>query len=263
MSADVSRPVVLITGAARRIGRAIALDLAGRGYDVAIHYRTSKAAAQAAVAEIEALGGRGVALSGDLANPSDVERLVPGCCAALGAPTVLVNNASEFQPDSLGTTTLGSWNAHLDINLRAPVFLAQEIVRHLPDGVSGNIINIIDQRVWKLTPEFFSYTLSKAGLWTATRTLAQALAPRVRVNAIGPGPVLKSIHQTDADFAAEVASTLLRRGPSTAEIAAAVRFILDAPAMTGQMIALDGGQHLTWSESEHTPASAARSSDTV
>jgi NAD(P)-dependent dehydrogenase (short-subunit alcohol dehydrogenase family) len=151
---------------------------------------------------------------------------------------------------------LASWNAHLDINLRAPVFLAQDLVRHLPDGAEGNIINIIDQRVWKLTPEFFSYTLSKAGLWTATRTLAQALAPRVRVNAIGPGPVLKSIHQTDADFAAEVASTLLHRGPSTAEIAAAVRFILDAPAMTGQMIALDGGQHLTWSEGEHNPSSA-------
>jgi NAD(P)-dependent dehydrogenase (short-subunit alcohol dehydrogenase family) len=156
----------------------------------------------------------------------------------------------------VGTTTLASWTAHLDINLRAPVFLAQDVVHHLPAGSDGNIINIIDQRVWKLTPEFFSYTLSKAGLWTATRTLAQALAPRVRVNAIGPGPVLKSIHQTDADFAAEVQSTLLRRGPSTAEIAAAVRFILEAPAMTGQMIALDGGQHLTWSEGEHNPASA-------
>jgi NAD(P)-dependent dehydrogenase (short-subunit alcohol dehydrogenase family) len=201
------------------------------------------------------LGARAVALTGDLERPEHVQRLVPDCCAALGAPAVLVNNASEFQPDSVGSTTLASWNAHLDINLRAPVFLAQDLVRHLPDGAEGNIINIIDQRVWKLTPEFFSYTLSKAGLWTATRTLAQALAPRVRVNAIGPGPVLKSIHQTDADFAAEVASTLLHRGPSTAEIAAAVRFILDAPAMTGQMIALDGGQHLTWSEGEHNPSS--------
>jgi NAD(P)-dependent dehydrogenase (short-subunit alcohol dehydrogenase family) len=255
------RPVALITGAARRIGRAIAIDLAGRGFDVAIHYRQSREAAEQAVEDMRKLGARAVALAGDLENPEDVARLVPDCCAALGAPAVLVNNASEFQPDSVGTTTLRSWNAHHDINLRAPVFLAQDLVRHLPDGVEGNIINIIDQRVWKLTPEFFSYTLSKAGLWTATRTLAQALAPRVRVNAIGPGPVLKSIHQTDADFAAEVASTLLRRGPSTAEIAAAVRFILDAPAMTGQMIALDGGQHLTWSEGEHNPSSTQRTSD--
>jgi NAD(P)-dependent dehydrogenase (short-subunit alcohol dehydrogenase family) len=245
------RPVVLITGAARRIGRAVALDLAGRGFDIAIHYRQSREAAEAAVAEIRGLGARAVAIPGDLAKPEEVARLVPDCCAALGAPAVLVNNASEFQPDSVGSTTLASWNAHLDINLRAPVFLAQDLVRHLPEGVDGNIINIIDQRVWKLTPEFFSYTLSKAGLWTATRTLAQALAPRIRVNAIGPGPVLKSVHQTEADFAAEVQSTLLKRGPSTAEIAAAVRFILDAPAMTGQMIALDGGQHLTWSEDEH------------
>jgi NAD(P)-dependent dehydrogenase (short-subunit alcohol dehydrogenase family) len=255
------RPVVLITGAARRIGLAIALDLAGRGFDVAIHYRQSREAAEAAVAAIERLGARAVAIPGDLAKHEDVERLVPACCAALGAPSCLVNNASEFQPDSVGSTTLESWNAHLDINLRAPVFLAQDLVRHLPEGSEGNIINIIDQRVWKLTPEFFSYTLSKAGLWTATRTLAQALAPRVRVNAIGPGPVLKSIHQTDADFAAEVMSTLLKRGPSTEEIAAAVRFILDAPAMTGQMIALDGGQHLTWTEGEHNPTNSGPSHD--
>ena len=125
------------------------------------------------------------------------------------------------------------------------MFLAHALYLHLPEGATGNVINIIDQRVWRLTPDFFSYTISKAGLWTATRTLAQALAPRVRVNAIGPGPVLKSIHQTETDFAAEAQSTLLKRGPSPAEIAAAVRFILDAPAMTGQMIALDGGQHLT------------------
>ena len=263
MSTATHRPLVLITGAARRIGRAIALDLAGRGFDVAIHYRQSREAAEAVVDEIRGLGARAAALPGDLAKPEDVERLVPACCDALGAPTVLVNNASEFQPDSVVSTTLASWNAHLDINLRAPVFLAQQVVRHLPEGMDGNIINIIDQRVWKLTPEFFSYTLSKAGLWTATRTLAQALAPRVRVNAIGPGPVLQSIHQTDADFAAEVQSTLLKRGPSTAEIAAAVRFILEAPAMTGQMIALDGGQHLTWSESEHNKESLMAHGDSA
>jgi len=166
----------------------------------------------------------------------------------LGTPTCLINNASEFLLDTAASASFETWDTHLNINLKAPVFLAQSLALHMPDGISGNVINIIDQRVWKLTPDFFSYTISKAGLWTATRTLAQALAPRVRVNAIGPGPVLKSVHQTDADFLGEVQSTLLKRGPTPEEIAATVRFILDAPAMTGQMIALDGGQHLTWDD---------------
>jgi NAD(P)-dependent dehydrogenase (short-subunit alcohol dehydrogenase family) len=171
---------------------------------------------------------------------------VPQCCEALGPPGCLVNNASEFLVDTISTVTSETWDTHLDINLKAPVFLARALYLSLPAEEIGNVINIIDQRVWKLTPDFFSYTISKAGLWTATRTLAQALAPRVRVNAIGPGPVLKNIYQTENDFAAEIRSTLLKRGPTPAEIAAAVRFILDAPAMTGQMIALDGGEHLTW-----------------
>jgi NAD(P)-dependent dehydrogenase (short-subunit alcohol dehydrogenase family) len=240
----------LITGAARRIGRAIALDLAQRGWRVAVHYRRSVHEAQALVSEIKAAGGAAAALPADLAKPEDIERLVPLCCEVLGAPTCLVNNASEFLVDTVATVTAENWDTHLDINLKAPVFLARALYLHLPEGEIGNVINIIDQRVWRLTPDFFSYTISKAGLWTATRTLAQALAPRVRVNAIGPGPVLKSIHQTENDFAAEVRSTLLKRGPSPTEIAAAVSFILDAPAMTGQMIALDGGQHLTWGEGE-------------
>lgn len=163
----------------------------------------------------------------------------------LGPPTCLINNASEFLLDRIETMDEALWDRHLDVNLKAPVFLAQAMVRHLPGDVHGNIINIIDQRVWKLTPEFFSYTISKAGLWTATQTLAQSLAPRIRVNAIGPGPVLRSVHQSDAAFDAEKQSTLLKTGPSTAEIAAAVRFILATPSMTGQMIALDSGQHLT------------------
>ncbi len=240
----------LITGAARRIGRAIALDLARHGWRVAIHYRRSKNDAEALVSEIKAAGGVAAAIPADLAKPQDIERLVPLCCDALGPPVCLVNNASEFLVDTVATVTAETWDTHLDINLKAPVFLSRALYLHLPQGATGNVINIIDQRVWRLTPDLFSYTISKAGLWTATRTLAQALAPRVRVNAIGPGPVLKSIHQTEKDFEAEVQSTLLKRGPTPAEIAAAVRFILDAPAMTGQMIALDGGQHLTWGEGE-------------
>ncbi len=236
---------VLITGAARRIGREIALDLAARGWRVAVHYRKSRHDAERLVAEIKQAGGAAAALSADLGVAEDVDLLVPKCVEALGAPCCLINNASEFRHDTLETLTRDAWHVHLDINLKAPVFLAQAMARHLPAACEGNVINIIDQRVWNLKPDFFSYTISKAGLWTATRTLAQALAPRIRVNAIGPGPVLRSIHQTEADFAAECASTLMGRGPTPDQIADAVRFIIDAPAMTGQMIALDGGQHLT------------------
>ncbi len=249
--ADLPAQTALITGAAKRIGRAIALKLATKGWNVAVHYRRSRAEAEAVAAEVRSLGVRAAAIPTDLANTKEVQGLVACCCEALGAPSCLINNASEFQLDTARSATMETWDTHLDINLKAPVFLAQALAANLPDGQNGNVINIIDQRVWRLTPDFFSYTISKAGLWTATRTLAQALAPRVRVNAIGPGPVLKSVHQTDQDFAAEVQSTLLKRGPTPGEIAAAVCFILEAPAMTGQMIALDGGQHLTWAEDEH------------
>lgn len=243
--------VVLITGAARRIGRAIALDLARDGWSVAVHYRRSDAEARQLVAEIERLGARAVALDANLADMKAVTGLVDRCQDALGAPTCLINNASEFLLDTVATLDAETWDKHLDINLKAPVFLAKQLTLRLPEGAEGNVINIIDQRVWNLTPEFFSYTISKAGLWTATRTLAQALAPRVRVNAIGPGPVLASVYQTAQEFAAECASTLLGRGPREDEIPAAVRFILAATSMTGQMIALDGGQHLLWEGAEN------------
>jgi NAD(P)-dependent dehydrogenase (short-subunit alcohol dehydrogenase family) len=239
------QPTVLITGGARRIGRAIALSMADAGFDVAVHYRSSRADADELVAAIEAKGRRARAFQADLARHGDVMDLVPAVVARLASPTVLVNNASEFLVDTLATLTDTRWNTHLDINLKAPVFLAQALAAHLPPGTDGHVINIIDQRVLKLTPEFFSYTLSKAGLWTATKTLAQALAPRVRVNAIGPGPVLRSVHQSEAAFAAEEASTLLGHGSTPEEIAAAVQFLLSAPAITGQMITLDGGQHLS------------------
>lgn len=245
---------VLITGAGRRIGRAIALEMARGGWQVAVHYRRSEREAADLVAEIAALGGTAQAFGADLANAAEVEALVPRVTRGLGAPTCLVNNASEFLLDTIASLGDATWTTHQDINLKVPVFLARQLFLNLPAEAIGNVINIIDQRVWKLTPDFFSYTISKAGLWTATRTLAQAMAPRVRVNAIGPGPVLKSVHQTDADFAAEVSNTLLRRGPTPEEVAAAVTFILAAPAMTGQMIALDGGQHLMWSAAETRPA---------
>jgi NAD(P)-dependent dehydrogenase (short-subunit alcohol dehydrogenase family) len=242
--AAISAHTALITGAARRIGRAIALDLAAHGWQVAIHYRNSRDEAEALATEIARTGGKAAALHANLADIDDVLSLIPRCAEALGAPTCLINNASEFFLDTIGSVMPAGWDTHLEINLKAPVFLAQALYANLPSGVEGNVINIIDQRVWRPTPDFFSYTISKAGLWTATQTLAQAFAPRVRVNAIGPGPVLQSVHQTAADFAAETLTTPLQRGPSLPEIATAVRFILATPSMTGQMIALDGGQHL-------------------
>jgi NAD(P)-dependent dehydrogenase (short-subunit alcohol dehydrogenase family) len=237
--------VVLITGAARRIGRALAFDLSSAGWTIAIHYRKSASDAETLAKDIQARGGDAKPFQADLVDPEAPRALVAKVGQELGPPLVLINNASEFLPDTIQSLEGKTWDLHLGVNLKAPVLLSQAMAARLPPGCEGNIINIIDQRVWDLTPEFFSYTISKAGLWTATRTLAQALAPRIRVNAIGPGPVLRSIHQTDGDFERESQSTILGRGASTDEIAAAVRFILATPSLTGQMIALDGGQHLT------------------
>lgn len=239
-------PVALVTGAGRRIGRAIALELGRLGYAVGVHHSASGADAVEVVALIEKAGGRAKALKADLTNTTELKGLIPACAAALGAPTCLVNNASIFLEDTLQTVDIDTWDQNLAVNLRAPVFLSQAFAAALPSDATGNIINIIDQRVWRPTPQFFSYSVGKSGLWAVTRTMAQALAPRIRVNGVGPGPVLKSIYQTDEDFAAEERATILGRGTSPEEIAAAIRFILDAPAMTGQMIALDGGQHLAW-----------------
>jgi len=248
MPPQFAHGTALITGAARRIGRAIALALAESGWNIAVHYKSSEPDASDLVSEIEALGVRAIKIQCDLSDQDQLKALMPQCCAQLAPPTCVINNASRFQPDHVPDLSNALWDEHLAINLKAPVFLAQAMVTHLPDDASGNIINIIDQRVWRLTPDFFSYTISKAGLWTATQTLAQALAPRVRVNAVGPGPVLKSIHQTDDEFSSEVRSTLLKQAPAPEDIARAVQFILQTPAMTGQMIALDSGQHLIWSD---------------
>ena len=235
---------VLVTGAARRIGRAIALDLARHGWAVAVHCNRSEAEAREVVNRIERDGGRAALVRADLARESETEALVPQAAAALGPLTCLINNASVFELDLADTVTRASWDAHLETNLRAPFVLTQAFARQLPDGQPGHVINLLDQRVWNLTPYFISYTVSKTALWTLTRQLALALAPRIRVNAIGPGPALKSPRQTEADFQRQCEMTPLRRGTTPEEICAAVRFILDSPALTGQMIVLDGGQHL-------------------
>jgi NAD(P)-dependent dehydrogenase (short-subunit alcohol dehydrogenase family) len=236
----------LVTGAGRRIGRAIALDLAKAGWNVAVHFNHSAAEAEEVVAEARSSGVAAVALAADLSDESAVAALLARAGQALGPVTALVNNASVFEYDTAKTASRAGWDRHMEVNLRAPFVLSQAFAAQLPGGQAGNIINIIDQRVWRLTPEFMTYTLSKAGLWTLTQTLAMALAPHIRVNAIGPGPVLPSKRQTPQNFAAQVLGLPLGRAVELTEICAALRFILATPSMTGQMMALDGGQHLNW-----------------
>jgi len=247
MAEDDTAATVLVTGAGRRLGRVIALDMAQRGWQIGVHFGASEAEALAVVGEIEAIGGQAAALQADLSRLEDVAPLVEACAERLGPPTCLINNAACFEWDSLDSLDAETWAMHLDVNLRAPVFLIQAFAKRLPEGASANVINVIDQKVWRLDPDYFSYTVAKSALWTATQTLAQALAPRIRVNAIAPGPVLPARDQTEAEFAEECRSTLLKRVVSTDDVTGAVRFLLETPSVTGQMITLDGGQHLTWS----------------
>ena len=234
----------LVTGAARRIGRALALESAKAGFAVVVHHHHSANEAEEVCGEIEAMGGHAHALAADLAEAAALPALIDEARAAIGPLTLLVNNASLFEDDRIETLTSASWDAHMAANLRAPVLLAQAFARQAPAG--SLIVNIIDQRVLRPTPQFFSYALSKAGLWDATRMMAQALAPNIRVNGIGPGPTLPSTHQSAEAFAAEAEHILLQRRTTPEEIAQALAYLIDAAAVTGQMIAVDGGQHLAW-----------------
>ncbi|WP_428493477.1 SDR family oxidoreductase [Rhodopila sp.] len=236
----------LVTGGAQRLGRAIVLELARRGFDVAIHYNSSRQKADETQNEVRALRRRAVILQADLAREPQSQQLMSRAAEQLGPIGVLINNASRFDRDEWNDASRGSWDAHMEANLRTPFVLTQAFARALPPESEGVIVNMIDQRVWSLTPHFVSYTVSKAGLWALTQTMALALAPRIRVNAIGPGPALPSPRQTDAQFADQAGSVPLGHGTNPAEVARAVIAILGLPAMTGQMIALDGGQHLQW-----------------
>ncbi|MFN7224624.1 MAG: SDR family oxidoreductase [Paracoccaceae bacterium] len=245
----------LVTGAGKRLGRAMALYLAGRGHDVVVHYASSLAEAEAVVVEIKAMGRRAVAVQADLLDEAQVETLVTLGAEALGPLTVLVNNASIFEHDTVQTGTRRSWDRAMESNLRAPFVLTQGFASQCPPAVwdengeplaQGLVVNMIDQRVHKLTPEFSSYTIAKMGLWALTRTAAQGLAPHVRVNAIGPGPTLQGARQSEAHFSTQRGATVLGRGAHPSDIVAALGFFLDSPSVTGQMIAVDGGQHLAW-----------------
>lgn len=237
----------LVTGAGKRIGRALALTLADAGYDVGVHYHTSQADADAVVAMVEAKGRKAVALQADLSNEAETAALIDETAKALGPLSLLVNSASVFEFDNIETMTRDSWDRHMETNLRAPLKLAQDFAAQTQQGVNNLIINIIDQRVLKLTPQFLSYTVSKAALHTLTITLAQALGPKgVRVNAIGPGPTMKNSRQSDDDWERQNRATILGRGAEPDDICAAMSYLISAKAITGQMIAVDGGQHLAW-----------------
>lgn len=240
-------PVALITGAADRIGAAIATRLAAEGYAVIIHYRSSGEKAELLAEAIGADGGRAEIVQADLARREDRMALIAGAARPFGPITTLVNNASVFEPDSADTLHEDLWDLHMAVHAEAPVFLARDFAAQLPEGEQGNVVNIIDERVLALSPDYFSYTLSKSLLWTATRTLAQSLAPRIRVNAIGPGPTLANTRQSDAEFEASRRRLPLETGADPEEITEGVVAILNLPSMTGQMLALDGGEHLEWS----------------
>jgi NAD(P)-dependent dehydrogenase (short-subunit alcohol dehydrogenase family) len=236
----------LVTGAARRIGAAIAGDLAANGFAIALHYHSAGAEAEALAERIVRQGGKAVALQADLTDEKQAGRLVQRAAAALGPVRLLVNSASIFTDDNAAAPDFATWDRHFAIHLKAPALLTADLARQLPDDEDGLVVNVIDQRVWKLTPGFFSYTLSKAALWTATQTMAQAFAPRLRVNAIGPGPTVPSERQTPGDFQAQLDGLIMKRGPALEEFGATIRYLWQARSVTGQMIALDGGQHLAW-----------------
>lgn len=239
-------PIAVITGGSSRIGKALAEDLAGHGWSLVLHAHTHPEKAQELAKDIRSRGGRAEVLTADLTDIVELKRFMAAAAGPFGPPSVLINNASIFEDDAIGDLDPARYDAHFNIHTRAPVFLAEDFARQLPEDRKGLIVNVIDQRVWKLTPQAFSYSLSKAALWTATRTLAQALAPRIRVNAIGPGPSFRNARQTPEEFDKQWCSVPLGKGPSPTDFGRTVRFLWDCEPVTGQMIAIDGGQHLAW-----------------
>lgn len=238
------RPAVLVTGGARRIGRAIVEDLAANGFDVAIHYHGSRSEAETVAGIAEGSGARALLIEGDLSSAETPALLFANAASAFGGIDLLINNASLFEDDSVPTMTAETFDRHFAIHVRAPSLLSQAFAAQTLER--GLIVNIIDQRVWRLTPNFYSYTLSKSALWTATRTMAQSLGPLIRVNAIGPGPTLRNSRQSEEDFQRQQDGLILKKGPDLAEFGRTVRYFWETPSVTGQMIALDGGQHLAW-----------------
>ncbi|MGB7432876.1 MAG: SDR family oxidoreductase [Ahrensia sp.] len=239
----MSKPIALVTGGAKRVGRAIVEDLAANGFCVGIHANSSLDAAQTLA---DTLGDCAFAVHCDLNDTAAAAKMIDDIVRARGPINLLVNNASTFEKDELGALDSALWDTHFAVHVKTPAFMVQQVAKHHRPGTRCLVVNIIDQRVWRLTPNFFSYTASKAALWAATQTMAQALAPSIRVNAIGPGPTLKNVRQAEEDFQQQIDALPLQRGPALAEFGATIRYLWNAPSVTGQMIALDGGQHLAW-----------------
>lgn len=241
--------IALVTGGVRRIGRAIVERLARDGMAIVIHTSArSLPEAEALAGEIARRGGRAAPVVADLADVDETIGLIAAAAGPFGPATRLVNNASIFEADEADTFEAAGFDRHMAVNLRAPALLAQKFVAALPPAAEGAIVNVVDQRVLRPDPHYFSYSISKAGLLAATKTMAQAFAPRVRVNAVGPGPVLPNLNEGQEAFDAEVAVAPLRRAVAPEEIADAVAWLMAAPGVTGQMIAVDAGQHIAWKD---------------
>ena len=238
--------VAFVSGAARRLGRAAALSLAQAGFAVAVHCRHRDSDADTAASEIRDFGVASDVIVGDLSEESETATMIERATSLLGPVGVLINNASTFERDAWDTATRETWARHMDANLRAPFVLTQQFAKWLPPDAEGVVVNMLDARVWAPTGQLVSYSLSKSGLWALTQSMAVALAPRIRVNGIGPGPALQSTLESNASFKRDSASLPLRRGTGPQEIGRAVLAILALPSMTGQMLALDGGQHLAY-----------------
>ena len=240
-----ARPVVLVTGAARRIGRTIALDLAAHGHDVALHCHQASDHAATTLAEVRALGVRAELFAADLGDEAACRALVPAVAAAFGRLDALVNNASRFAYDDAASFGHAEMSAHWRVNTAAPILLTRALHEHLVSrGASGCVVNLLDQKLDNPNPDYLSYTLSKAALASATVMLAQALAPRLRVCGVSPGVTLLSGEMSEADFTAAHRLTPLQRSSTPADIAQAVRYLLGASAVTGTTLLVDGGQHL-------------------
>ncbi len=246
MSDPNPKGVALVTGGARRIGRAIVEDLAAHGWAVGIHFHTSRREAEEVARALYQRGARSAVVQADLADTHTLDGVVAEVERALGAPTLLVNNASIFERDTVGALDIALFERQLAINLTAPVFLAEAMAKRLPEGVDGNVINLIDERIWRPTPNYFSYQIAKSALAAATIALAQGLAPRIRANGIAPGPSLPNITQDVDQFRRTTERLPLRRGPELAEFGRTVRYLVENRSITGQIIGLDGGEHLAW-----------------
>ncbi len=246
MVTEDTSTIALVTGAGKRIGRAIALDLAVHGFTIAVHANTSKDEAEETASIIRDAGGKAEVFLADLADSDVTAKLIGSVAKSLGAPRVVINNASIFEADFADDFDPELFDRHMAVHVKAPTLLAAAMAEVLAKNEDGLVVNMIDQRVKRLTPNFFSYTLSKSALWTATRTMAMAYAPKIRINAIGPGPTIKSARQSDEEFAKQVKAVPLERSPELGEFGATIRYFWANKSVTGQMIALDGGQHLAW-----------------